>query len=99
MTRFYRRSRTDANHSAIGAVLRRVTVVADVHGDGTVGCDFIAKHIVTKAPVLIEVKDPTKKPSARKLTGHEEAMAIAFPDHFRLVLTEEDALRAVGALG
>jgi len=92
-------SNVDGNHSAIGKALRAVTVAKDMRQHGGVGYDFLARHRKTGAPVFIEVKDPSKPPSKRELTESEEWMKIFFPESFVVVLTEEDALRAVGALG
>ena len=92
---FYRK-RTDANHQPIGAALRGVTPTIDVHGLGIIGCDFISRHVITKRPVFIEVKDPEQPPSARQLTENETKMRAAFPDDYRVVLTKADALAAVG---
>ncbi len=89
-------SNVDGNHSAIGKALRKVTVVKDMRQHGGVGYDFLARHLKTWAPVFIEVKDPSKIPSARKLTESEAWMSAVFTQNFALVLTEEDALRAVG---
>lgn len=92
----YRARKVDGNHAAIGRVLRAVTVVVDVHGLGAVGCDYIARHVVTKAPMLIEVKDPTRPKSARDRSANERKMRDDYPNHWRQVLTGDDALEAVG---
>jgi len=92
-------SNVDGNHSAIGKALRKVTVVKDMRQHGGVGYDFLARHRRTGQPLFIEVKDPGKPPSKRELTDSEEWMRQRFPESFVVVLTEEDALRAVGALG
>jgi hypothetical protein len=91
------RRRTDGNHQPIGQALRGVTPTIDVHGLGIIGCDFISRHVITKRPVFVEVKDPEQPPSARRLTENELAMQAAFPDDYRVVLTVDQALDAVGA--
>jgi len=92
----YSRKKTDGNHAAISQALRRVTVVTDVHALGAVGCDLIARHVVTKAPVLIEVKDPTRPRSSHGRSENERRMREWYPDHYRIVMTEAEALEAVG---
>ncbi len=92
----YRRRKTDGNHKSIGKTLRSVTVVIDVHELGRVGCDFIARHVVTKSPVFIEVKDPAQRADKRDRSKNEATMRDLFPGHWRMVLTSDDALRAVG---
>jgi len=89
----------DGNHGSIGKALRKVTVVKDMRQHGGVGYDFLARHTKTLAPVFIEVKDPKRPPSGRYLTESETWMSVYFNRSFAIVLTEEDALRAVGALG
>lgn len=96
--RTYRRSRTDANHAPIGQALRDVTFVRDVHGDGNTGCDYVARHLVDKLPVFIEVKRPDLPPYKRALTESEQEMRDAFPGRYAVVMTEDEALAAVGAI-
>ncbi len=89
-------SNVDRNHARIGQALRKVTWVKDMRMHGGVGYDFLARHVGYGGPVFIEVKDPSKPPSARKLTDSEEEMLSVFGGFYFVVLTEEDALRAVG---
>lgn len=97
MSARYFRSRTDGPHKDIGRTLRKVTVCLDVHGFGPIGCDFLAKHLITKQPMFLEVKDPSKPPSARQLTSNETFMSLAFEANYRVVMTADEALAAVGA--
>lgn len=92
---FYRRKR-DGNHTAIARELRKVTIVTDVHALGAIGFDLLARHVVTKAPVFIEVKDPVQAPSSHDRSENERRMAADYPDHWRKVMTVDDALAAVG---
>lgn len=97
----YFAKKTDTTHKAIGAALRAVTRVDDVHEMGKLGCDFIARHIRTGAPIFIEAKSHKKisHRSETKITDNEAKMRDFYPDHWVRCETEEDALRAVGALG
>ena len=72
------RSNTDANHASIGHALRKVTWVKDMRMHGGVGYDFLARHVGIGCPIFLEVKDPAKPPSARKLTDSEEEMLSVF---------------------
>lgn len=94
----YTRRKTDSTHAAIGKALRGVTVVTDVHELGRIGADFIARHVVTKAPVFIEAKSHKKVShrSAAKLTKNEATMAVVYPEHWRRCETVDEALAAVG---
>ncbi len=89
------RHRQDGNHRPITRDLARVTEVIDVHNT-SMGCDLIARNVVTGAPELLELKDPAQPPSARKLTDSERKLQAMFPRHFHVVLTFDDALVAVG---
>jgi hypothetical protein len=90
------RQATDRNHAEIAQTLRRVTSVLDVHRYPQMGCDLIARHVRTRAPVFIEIKDPQKTPSARKLTDNELTTWRIFPLNYAVCLTVDDALKAVG---
>jgi hypothetical protein len=94
----YRPRKTDSTHKAIKQALEDVTVVVDVHELGRVGCDLVARHVVTKAPVFIEAKSHKKVShrSATKLTANEQEMARLFPGHWRRCETVDEALAAVG---
>jgi hypothetical protein len=92
-----RQARTDRNHAEIRDGLRRVTVVEDLSDVGRGIPDLLARHL-RGYPVLLEVKDPGKPPSARKLTSDEQACALRWGSAYRVVLTLDDALRAIGAI-
>ena len=96
--RRYTPRRTDSTHKLIGRALRAVTATIDVHELGKVGCDFIAMHTVTGAPVFIEVKSDKKisHRNTKALTANERLMSILYPGHWRRVETEDEARAAVG---
>lgn len=86
----------DANHKDVTAVYRKAGVwFRDVSSYLGFGCDLIARHRDGYI-VAIEIKDPAKPPSARKLKPSEAELMEAFPNFFRIVLDERDALAAVG---
>lgn len=94
----YLRKKADGNHAAIGKALRGVTIVTDVHTLGAIGCDYIARHVVTKQPMLIEVKDPTQPKCKRDRSENEAKMRDAYPNNWRMVMSEDEALRAIGII-
>lgn len=89
-----RAARTDANHSHIvGALIRcgcEVQSLAMV-GDGC--ADLLVHHKATKRVLLIECKDGSKPPSARKLTPDQEEWHKRFP-----VIVVNSADEAIAAL-
>lgn len=86
----------DANHKAITACYRTAGVWhLDVSSYLGLGCDILARHRDGYI-VAIEIKDPAKPPSARKLKPSEAELMEAFPNFFKIVLDERDALAAVG---
>lgn len=89
------RHRQDGNHRPITRDLCKVTEVIDVHNT-SMGCDLIARNVLTGAPELLEIKDPSQPPSGRRLTESELKLQRMFPRHFHVVLTLGDALDAVG---
>lgn len=91
-----RAARVDGNHGEIRDGLRRVTVVEDTHGLGDGFPDLVARHVRTGAPVLLEVKDPAQPPSKRALTPAERALSRRWGNAYRVVLTVDEALKAVG---
>lgn len=93
-----RAARTDDNHAPIRDRLRKFTVVEDTHSLGDGFPDLVARHLRTGAPVLLEVKDPTKPPSKRRLTPGELSLSRRWSGAYFVVLTLDDALRAVGAI-
>lgn len=90
--------RRDPNHHKIKqALLRAGRPVKDVAQYPGLGCDLLTEHIRGHL-VLLEVKDGTKPPSARRLTESEKELRALFPKSFVEVLSVEGALRAVGLL-
>jgi len=92
-----RARRVDSNQAAIVALLRALGCVVEVTSD--VGRGFPDLVVKTKRGrvLLIEVKDGSKPPSARKLTADEHALSRRWVGHFAIVATDEDA-RWVAAL-
>ncbi len=88
--------RSDDNQSAILTALKRVTFAVSVHRTGALGFDVLARHVTTKLPVFIEIKNPKRPPSKRRLTANESKMAVELPLVYRKVETLDEALRAVG---
>lgn len=88
--------RTDNNHGRIKQALQRVArPVYDAARLGFGVSDLITRHI-DGGIVFMEVKRADVSPSGRRLTPAEEAFRALWPDRYVVVLTEEDALRAVG---
>lgn len=86
----------DANHKSITACYRSAGIWhLDVSSHLGLGCDIIAMHR-DGYPVFVEIKDPAKPPSARKLKPSEATLMAAFGNFYRIVLDEKDALDAVG---
>ena len=86
-----RARRTDSNHKQIVAAFRKMgCTVLDLSRVGQ-GCPdlCIGKHGVN---VLVEIKDGTKPPSARKLTTDEAAFHLAWKGRVATVLDVEDAM-------
>jgi hypothetical protein len=88
----------DQNHAAILAGLKKAGCrVRDVAHLAGMGCDLIvARGDRGHGPVFLEIKNPEKPPSARKLTFSEETLQRLFPESFHVVLTLEEAFVAVG---
>jgi hypothetical protein len=90
--------RRDPNHHAIKqALMDAGRPVKDVSHYAGLGCDLLTEHLAGYM-VLLEVKDGTKPPSARRLTDSEKDLRARFPRSFVEALSVEDALRAVGLL-
>ena len=89
--------RVDASQKAITEAFRRVhhwhRVVSHFSG---LGFDILTRH-KDGYPVLLEIKSPGP-PSSRQLTESESTLRDAFPEFFRVAVTPEDALAAVGLL-
>ena len=84
-----RAARTDANHAAVVGCLRacgcEVQSLAEV-GRGV--ADLIVFHRSTRRLLLIEVKDGSKPPSARRLTADQVEWHARWPVH--VVTAAED---------
>jgi len=97
MSRFARK--TDANQTVIAGALRKVgALVSLTHMVGGGFPDLIVGY--RKRLVMLEIKDGTKVPSARKLTEAEEAfrslwVGAGLPYH--VVNSVDEALSAIGA--
>jgi len=87
-----RQARADANQPAIVAALRKCGfAVWHTHREGNGFPDLtIAKPGWTK---LVEIKDGSKPPSARKLTPDEAAFHSMWPDEVLILETVEDVLK------
>ena len=90
--------RKDENHNTITRVLREVgaEIVETYQLPGALDC-FVAFRGAWR---LLEIKDGSKRPSARKLTPDEEATIARLartgaPVH--VVTTVDEALKAIGA--
>ena len=86
---------TDRNHAEIRDQLRKLGVfVWDTHTLGNGFPDLLC--VVRKEAVLLEVKDPKKIPSKRRLTPQERDFFKAYPGPIFVVTTVEQALTALG---
>jgi hypothetical protein len=86
-----RAARRDANHTEIGDFLReRGWSVLDLADAG----DGVPDYAVAKDrfSALVEVKDGTKPPSARKLTPKEQKVKDGWQGAYVIALDPEDAL-------
>ena len=90
-----RAKRVDGNHAVVRDALRSVAgiVVQDLSGAGSgipdllVGCEG--------RNFLLEVKDPSKPPSRRRLTRAQESWHAGWTGQVAVVETPEQALRVV----
>jgi len=92
-----RRARVDATQKEIVAAFRRCGFsVAHTH---TVGGGFpdvvVARHGWT---ALVEIKDGTKPPSARKLTPDEEKFHREWPGEIHIIESPDDVVRLYQSL-
>jgi hypothetical protein len=94
---FARRSgkKVDANHGAVRDGLKRIPgmVVHDLTQSGG-PLDLLCSY--DHRLRYLEVKDGDKPKSARKLTKKEEDFIAKFPEFCAVVLSLDDALRAMG---
>ena len=84
-------NRTDANHAAIRARFRELCpVVIDC---SQIGMGFADLLVVTQDNelILVEVKDGSKPPSARRLTEMQKKVAARLCGHFAVVKSKHDA--------
>lgn len=90
-----RAAKIDANQPDIVAALRQIGAHVQSLASVGKGCpDLLVSH--RNRWYLIEVKDPSKPPSARMLTEDQVAWHAAARADVHVVLTVEDALRVVG---
>jgi len=90
-----RAARTDSNHAEIVEALRRAG--ASVQSLAPVGCGCPDLLVGLRGVnTLLEVKDGSKRPSARRLTVDETRWHRAWLGQVVVVETVEQALKAVG---
>ena len=88
--------RTDDNHQDLVRQLRQLGVwVESLASVGNGMPDLIAATHTDKCFVLLEVKDPTKKPSAQRLTSAEAKFHAACPGPVHVVRNLEEAVEAL----
>lgn len=88
--------RVDDNQGAIVQALRQVGArVQLLHAVGR-GCPDLLVGF-RGLNVLLEVKDGSKPPSARKLTADEQAWHDDWPGQVAVVASADEALTAIGA--
>jgi hypothetical protein len=95
-----RANRKDANHAVIARTLQQVGAhVIDAAAAPTLGFDLL---VVYRGQIYImEVKDGSKPPSERQLTPNEQEQQAALERpgvKYHVVLSEDDALRVIGAI-
>jgi hypothetical protein len=91
-----RAAKRDSNHTDIGDYLRsRGWSVLDVASLASAGCDFVvAKRYAVGKPgfaALVECKDGSLPPSARKLTENEQDVFERWEGAYIIALSPEDA--------
>lgn len=95
-------ARTDANHVPITKALRAIgCLVLSLHRVGDGCADLLVWSPYTRRLHLLEVKRPDWKPAGPKAKGSkteraQKAFALRWP--VDVVQTEEQALKAVGAM-
>jgi Holliday junction resolvase len=89
-----RRARIDANQPAIVKALREAgATVLHLHAVGQ-GCPDLLVGWKRKN-YLLEIKDPTKKPSQRKLTEDEKVLHLCWQGQVDVVETPEEAIKVI----
>lgn len=93
-----RAAKTDANHAEIVAALRQAGCgVLDLSRVGN-GCPDLLVHLPSYPwrQALVEVKDGSKPPSARKLTPDQEKFHAEWKGWIHTVKSVDEALEALG---
>jgi hypothetical protein len=95
-----RANRKDANHAAIVRLLQQVGAhVIDAAAAPTLGFDLLV--VYRGRTYIMEIKDGSKPPCERQLTPNEQEQQAALARHgveYHVVLSEDDALRVIGAI-
>ena len=92
-----RYGKRDGNHKQIVRELRDILGSCAVFDTADMGGGF--PDIVVGwqgATFLLEIKDPDRPPSKRKLTPDEESFFDCWPGHKAVILTTEEALEQIG---
>ncbi len=90
-----RAGKRDANHAQIRTALRDVGCSVLDLGNVGEGCLDLLVATPRGRTLLMEIKDGTKPPSARKLTPDQEAFIRAWKGEVVVVLSREEALDVV----
>src|SRR5690348_8366364 len=90
-----RDAKVDDNQRLIVAGLRRAGVSVQVLSRVGEGCPDLACGHRGKT-FMLEVKDPKRPPSGRKLTPDQETWHARWKGHVAVVETVEQALQAIG---
>jgi hypothetical protein len=96
-----RANRKDANHAAIAQLLRQIGahVIDAAAAAPVLGFDLLV--VYRGQTYIMEVKDGSKPPSERQLTPNEQEQQAALTRHgvmYHVVLSEDDALKVIGAI-
>jgi hypothetical protein len=91
------RARVDANHKEIIMALRAIG--ASVVSTHQLGKGFPDALVMFRGRLyLIEIKDGSKPPSARKLTEQEQRFALVWSECTRTVTSIDEAYKVIGAI-
>jgi len=91
-----RAAKTDDNQKSIVSALRVVGCsVLPLHAVGQ-GCPDLLVTDIHKATLLMEIKDGSKPPSARKLTEPQVDFHVSWRGRIVVVTSVREALEAVG---
>lgn len=92
------KGRTDSNQKEIVMALRQVGAsVVSLAGVGS-GCPDLLVATSRSGNLLFEVKDGSKKQSARRLTEDEQNFHALWRGPIYIVESVEDALKIIGAV-